>query len=254
MPRQGRSRRIPDPKEIHMRHTIVLVHGAFADSSSWDDVIEPLEAQDHTVIAAANPLRGLGSDAETVTDVVRSLDGPIILVGHSYGGSVISNVPADAGEITGVVYVAAFAPDTGESCFELSLRYPGSTLGDAVRPTPRSDGTTDLTIAPELFHAQFAADVPSAKATRMAVTQRPVTVEALQEPSGPRPLWRDLPAWFVFGEEDRNIPAELEHVMARRAKARRIVAVPHASHALPVSRPETVVHPILEAAATPVPA
>lgn len=204
-----------------MRHTIVLVHGAFAESSSWDDLIEPLEAEGHQVVAAANPLRSVASDAEAVSDVVRSLDGPVILVGHSYGGSVISNVSADAGEITALVYVAAFAPDAGEACFELSGKYPGSTLGDAVRPTPRQDGSTDLLIAQDLFREQFAADVPAARAARMAVTQRPITLEALQEPSGPDPLWKEVPSWFVFGEEDRNIPAELQHEMAKRAEARR---------------------------------
>lgn len=236
-----------------MSHTIVLVHGAFADSSSWDGVVGPLETEGHHVIAAANPLRGLASDAEAVSDVVRAIDGPVTLVGHSYGGAVITNVAADAGKISGLVYVAAFAPDAGESAFELSAKYPGSTLGDAVRPTPRSNGTTDLTIAQELFHDQFAADVPVAKTSRMAVAQRPVTLEALQEPSGDRPLWKDVPAWFVFAEEDRCIPAELEHYMAKRAEAQRTIAVPGASHALAVSQPDAVVHPILEAAAHPDP-
>jgi pimeloyl-ACP methyl ester carboxylesterase len=232
-----------------MSRTIVLVHGAFADSSSWDGVVGSLAGEGHHVIAAATPLRGLAADAAAVSDVVRSIDGPVVLVGHSYGGAVITNVAADAGEITGLVYVAAFAPDAGESAFELSAKYPGSTLGDAVRPTPRSDGTTDLTIAQQLFHDQFAADVHANKTTRMAIAQRPVTLEALQEPSGDRPLWKDVPSWFVFAEEDRNIPAALEHYMAKRAGAQRTIAVPGASHALPVSQPEAVVHPILEAAA-----
>jgi pimeloyl-ACP methyl ester carboxylesterase len=232
-----------------MTPTIILVHGAFADSSSWNGVIDPLEGAGHPVVAAANPLRTLASDAEAVSDVVRSIDGPIVLVAHSYGGAVISNVAADAGEITGLVYVCGFAPDAGESAFTLAAKFPGSTLGDAVRPTPRSDGTTDLTIAQELFHDQFCADVPADQAARMAVTQRPATVEALQEPSGEHPLWRDVPSWFVIGEEDRNIPAELQHYMAKRAGARRTTAVPGASHALAVSQPEAVVHLILEASA-----
>jgi len=232
-----------------MSHTIILVHGAFADSSSWDGVVGPLEAEGHRVIAVANPLRGLASDAEAVNDVVRSVDGPVTLVGHSYGGMVISNVDYDAGDITGLVYVAAFAPETGESAFDLAAKFPGSTLGDAVRPTPRSDGTTDLTIAQDLFHDQFAADVPAKRTTRMAVAQRPVTLEALQDQSG-EPLWKRVPSWFIFAEEDRNIPCELEHYMAKRAEAERTVLIPGASHALAVSQPEAVVHPILEAAAT----
>ena len=123
-----------------MPPTIVLVHGAFADSSSWDGVVGPLTGEGHHLIAPANPLRGLAADAEAVSDVVRSIHGPVLLVGHSYGGSVISNVAAGSGEITGLVYVAGFAPEPGESCFELSAKYPGSTLGDASRCLLGADG------------------------------------------------------------------------------------------------------------------
>jgi len=232
-----------------MRPTIVLVHGAFAESSSWDQVIDRLLDARHPVIAVANPLRGLAADAACVSDHVRSIDGPVVLVGHSYGGAVITNVDPDAGEIAGLVYVAAFAPLPGDSCFELSAVFPGSTLGDALQAVPRSDGTTDLTIVQERFHEQFAADVPAPQAARMAATQRPVTQEALVEESGERPLWKELPSWFVFGEEDRNIPKELQHFMAERARARRTVAIPGASHALAVAHPDAVVHLSLEAAA-----
>jgi pimeloyl-ACP methyl ester carboxylesterase len=237
------------PKGQLMPPTIILVHGAFAESSSWDGVIDPLASAGHSVMAAANPLRGPAADAEAISDVVRSVDGPVVLVGHSYGGSVISNVAADSGEITGLVYIAGFAPEAGESCFELSAKFPGSTLGDAVRPTPRSDGTTDLTIAQELFHDQFAADVPEEKTARMAATQRPVTLEGLQEPSGERPLWKELPSWFVYGEEDKNIPAALQRFMAERAGARRAVGIAGASHAIAVSCPEETTDMVLEAAA-----
>jgi len=232
-----------------MPATVILVHGAFAESASWDDVIEPLAAAGHPVIAAANPLRGLAADADAIGDLVRSVDGPVVLVGHSYGGAVISNVAADSGEITGLVYVAGFAPNSGESCFELSAKFPGSTLGDAIRPAPRSDGTTDLTIAQDLFHDQFAADVPAMKTARMAVTQRPVTLEALKEPSGERPLWNELPSWFLFGEQDKNIPAALQRFMAERALARRAVEIGGASHAIAVSHPERTADMVLEAAA-----
>ena len=180
-----------------MPPTIVLVHGAFAESASWDRVIRSLEGPGHDVIAAANPLRGLAADAQSVTDLVSSIDGPVVLVGHSYGGMVITNVDANAGNITGLVYVAAFAPDTGESAFSLAQRFPGSTLGDALRPVHRSNGTTDLYIDRENFHEQFAADVPAPEAARMAVTQRPVTLEALQAPSGDRPLWKEIPSWYL---------------------------------------------------------
>ena len=235
-----------------MTPTIVLVHGAFADSSSWNGVIDPLQSAGRPVVAAANPLRGLASDAEAVSDLVRSIDGPIVLVAHSYGGAVISNVAADAGEITGLVYVNGLAPDAGESAFELAGKYPGSTTGDAVRPTPRSDGTTDLAIAQELFRDNFCADVPEAQAARMAATQRPATLEALQEPSGEHPLWKQVPSWFLIGEKDHNLPAALHRFMAERAGARRTIEIPGASHAISVSQPEATADLILEAAAGPV--
>jgi len=232
-----------------MRPTIVLVHGAFAESSSWDQVIDPLLDAGHPVIAVANPLRGVAADAASVSDHVRSIDGPVVLVAHSYGGAVITNVDPDAGEIVGLVYVAAFAPKPGDSCFELSAVFPGSTLGDALQAVPRSDGTTDLTIVQERFHEQFCADVPAPQAARMAATQRPVTQEALVEPSGDRPLWKDVPSWFVFGEEDRNIPKALEHYMAERAHAHSTIEIPGASHAVSVAHPGTTAELILEAAA-----
>jgi pimeloyl-ACP methyl ester carboxylesterase len=232
-----------------MPPTVVLVHGAFAESASWDRVIDHLLDAGHPVIAVANPLRGLAADAACVSDVVRSVEGSVVLAGHSYGGAVISNVDPGAGDIAGLVYVAGFAPLPGESCFELSARSPGSTLGDALQAVLRSDGTSDLTIVPERFPEQFAADVPSPQAARMAVTQRPVTRKALLEPSGERPLWREIPSWFVFGEDDRNIPKALQHFMAERAQAHRTVEIPGASHAVPVAHPGTTAHLILEAAA-----
>jgi pimeloyl-ACP methyl ester carboxylesterase len=235
-----------------MRPTIVLVHGAFADSSSWNGVIDPLQKAGHPVVAAANPLRGLASDAEAVSDLVRSIEGPVVLAAHSYGGAVISNVAADAGDIVALVYVNALAPEAGESAFMLAGKFPGSTTGDAVRPIPRSDGKTDLALAPELFQDNFCADVPEAQAARMAVTQRPATLEALQEPSGDDPLWKKVPSWFVLGEQDRNLPAALHRFLAERAGARRTVEIPGASHAISVSQPEATAEVILEAAAVPV--
>jgi pimeloyl-ACP methyl ester carboxylesterase len=233
-----------------MRPTIVLVHGAFADSSSWDQVIDVLLDAGHPVVAVANPLRGLAADAACVSDHLRSIEGPVVLVGHSYGGAVITNVNPEAAEILGLVYVAAFAPLPGDSCFELSAVFPGSTLGDALQAVSRSDGTTtDLLIVRERFHEQFAADVPAPRAARMAATQRPVTQEALVEPSGERSLWQQLPSWFVFGEEDRNIPKAVQHYMAERARAHRTIEIPGASHAVAVAHPSTTAGLILEAAA-----
>ena len=233
-----------------MRPTIVLVHGAFAESSSWDGVIEPLVAKGHRVVAAANPLRSVAGDAAAVSDLVRAIDGPVVLVAHSYGGAVITNVDRDAGEIVGLVYANAFAPEPGENCFQLAAWYPGSMLGEQTsRPVPRSDGTTDLYVASESFHEIFCQDVDEAVAGLMCATQRPAAQEALVEPSGERSLWMDVPSWFLLGEQDRIIPADAQRFMAGRAHAHRTVAVEGASHAITVSRPDTVVHPILEAAA-----
>jgi len=228
-----------------MPPTIVLVHGAFAASASWDRVVELLQAAGRRVIAAANPLRGLASDAAAVSDLVRTIDGPVVLVGHSYGGAVTSNVHADAGDIVGLVFVAGFAPAPGESCITLIGMFPGSTLGEALQPVLRSDGATDLSIRADRFHDQFAADLPTAQAARMAATQRPVTQEALGAPSGERPLWRERPSWFVFGGQDRAVPPALGRHMAARAGALRTLEIPGASHAISVAHPQATAELIL---------
>jgi pimeloyl-ACP methyl ester carboxylesterase len=232
-----------------MSCTIVLVHGAFAESASWNRVIDPLVAEGHRVVAAANPLRGVASDAAAVSDLVRTIDGPVVLAAHSYGGAVISNVDAGAGDIAGLVYINGFAPEPGEHCFQLAGMYPGSMLGEqTARPIPRADGGVDLSIAPEHFHEIFCQDLPAPEAALLAATQRPAAQAALVEPSG-EPLWRTVPSWFVIGEADRIIPAELQRHMAVRARAHRETVIEGASHALPVSRPDAAVHLILEAAA-----
>jgi pimeloyl-ACP methyl ester carboxylesterase len=231
-----------------MKQTIVLVHGAFAESSSWDAVIDPLLAGGYTVIAAANPLRGVATDAAFVSDVVRSIEGPVLLVGHSYGGTVITNVDRSAGNVTGLVYVCGFAPDAGESCATLSSHVPGGTLGDTLHVIPLKDQGSDLYIAQDRYHEQFCADVPAEMAARMAVTQRPVTDAGLNDPSGSDPLWKGIPSWFVYAELDRNIPAGAHAFMAERAGSKHTVEVPGAAHALPASRPAEVADVILEAA------
>jgi pimeloyl-ACP methyl ester carboxylesterase len=190
-----------------MKPTVVLVHGAFAESSSWDSIIDVLLARGYHAVAAANPLRGLAGDAAAVSDLVRSTSGPVLLVGHSYGGAVITNVDRNAGDIRGLVYVCGFAPDADESCADLSSRAPGGTLGDTLVIVELTAGGRDLYISQERYHQQFTADSPPAVAARMAVTQRPVTEAALNDPSGFDPLWRDIPSWFVYAELDRNIPA-----------------------------------------------
>ncbi len=189
--------------------TIVLVHGAFADASSWNGVVAKLRAHDYPVIAAANPLRGLTTDADYVRQLVTSLDGPVVLVGHSYGGSVISNAAKGLPEVKALVFVAAFLPEEGESAVDLSGKFPGSTLGETLRPVPVTlpDGSkvTDLYIEQARFHKQFAADVPEETTAVMAAGQRPVTEAALAEGAS-APAWRDIPSWVLVADEDRNIP------------------------------------------------
>lgn len=228
--------------------TVVLVHGAFAESASWDGVIDRLHELDIETIAVANPLRSVTSDAAYVRDVIAGLGTPVLLVGHSYGGVVITEAAADNPAVVGLVYVAGFAPDHGESASELSTHSPGSTLGEALTAYPLSSGGNELTIRLDAFHDQFAADVPLSVARTMGRTQRPVTELALSEGLPTRsPAWQTLPSWFVFGELDRNIPAAELHLEAQRAGARGVNEVMGASHAVAVSRPYEVTSTILEA-------
>lgn len=229
--------------------TIVLIHGAYAESSSWNGVIEPLQADGHRVVAWANPLRGLASDAVALTDLVRSIDGPVVLAGHSYGGALISNVPADAGDVVGLAFIAAYALNPGESCADASALVPGGSLGPTLERVPLSDGGADTYISQEKYHRQFAEDVPERESNLMAVTQRPVPEAALAEPSAAQdPLWKSVPAWFLFGELDRNIPVGAHRIMAERVGARRTVEIAGASHSVGVSHPEETAQIILEAA------
>jgi pimeloyl-ACP methyl ester carboxylesterase len=231
-----------------MKPTIILVHGAYADSSSWNGVVEPLAAAGHRVIAWANPLRGVATDAAALTDLVRSVDGPIVLAGHSYGGAVMTNVAGDAGDVVAFVYVAGFALEVAESAGDASSLAPGSTLAETLERVPLADGGTDTYIASERFHHQFAADLPAQDSALMAVTQRPITAAALFEPSGDHPLWRSVPSWFIFGELDHNIPAGAHRIMAERAGARRTTEIAGASHVVGVSHPGETAQLILEAA------
>ncbi|TIS73285.1 MAG: alpha/beta hydrolase, partial [Mesorhizobium sp.] len=148
-----------------VKPTIVLVHGAFAESSSWNGVIAELERDGFRTIAAANPLRGVASDAAAVSALIGSIHGPVVLVGHSYGGPVITEAAKGKGDVKALVFVAGFAPDKGESSLTLSGQFPGSTLGEALLPVKRPDGGQDLYIQPEKFHEQFAADIPAAQAS-----------------------------------------------------------------------------------------
>ncbi|MGJ6963794.1 alpha/beta fold hydrolase [Streptosporangium sp. G11] len=226
--------------------TIVLVHGAFAESASWNGVIAGLREHDLSVIAAANPLRSLSGDADVVSGLVSALDGPVVLVGHSYGGQVISGAVRGDDRVKALVFVAAFAPEEGESIAELSGRFPGSTLGQTLNPVALPDGSTDLYIHQNRYHQQFAADLPPERAALDAVTQRPLNDRALNDKAGP-PAWRHLPSWFVYPELDRNIPLAAHRFMAERADARERAEIGGASHALPASQPAAVAGVILQA-------
>lgn len=228
--------------------TVVLVHGAFAESSSWNGVIEQLQAQSLDCVAVANPLRSLSGDAGYVRDVIAGLGKPVVLVGHSYAGRVITQAAAANDAVIGLVYVCAFAPDQGESAFSLSMRFPGSTLGEALIAYPVSTGGNEFAIRQDIYHEQFAADVPRSRTAVMAATQRPATEAALSEglPTN-TPAWKDTPSWFVIGEGDRNIPAALQRFQAERSGARGVREVPGGSHALSVSDPMAVTEIVLEA-------
>ncbi|GAB2831779.1 alpha/beta fold hydrolase [Microbacterium insulae] len=228
--------------------TIVLVHGAFAESASWNGVIAELHAHGVTAVAAANPLRSVSGDAAYVRDVIASIGGPVILVGHSYGGLVITEAAAENDAVVALVYAAAFVPDTGHSAFALSTSEPGSTLGEALAAYPVATGGNEFAIRPDVFHHQFAADVPAAEAALMAATQRPVTEAALSEglPTS-RPAWKDIPSWHVFGDQDLNIPVAVHRAGAERASSRGTREISGASHAISVSQPGAVAAVIAEA-------
>ncbi|MGW0792722.1 alpha/beta fold hydrolase [Streptomyces sp. NPDC002911] len=228
--------------------TVVLVHGAFADASSWNGVVERLERDGYPVVAPANPLRGLNSDTAYLKDVLDSVEGPVVLAGHSYGGSVISNAAAGDKDVKALVYLAAFLPQAGESAGELSGRFPGSTLGEALREVnttlPGGAAVTDLYIDQDKFRHQFAADVPKSAAGVMAATQRPITSAALEEGAS-TPGWKTIPSWTMVTTQDLNIPAEAQRFMAARAGSHKVEV--KASHAVTVSRPAAVTRLIEQA-------
>lgn len=228
--------------------TIVLVHGAFADSSSWNGVVSLLTGSGFNVVAAANPLRGVASDAEYLASLARSIAGPVVLVGHSYGGAVISAAANGLGNVKALVFVAAFAPDQGESALALAGKFPGSTLGAALAaPVELPDGGKDLYVQQAKFPQQFAADVPLAQAKAMAATQRPIRAAALEEALHD-PAWKSIPSWAIYGTADLNIPSQAMSFMAERAKARKTIVIKDGSHALMVSHPANVAALIREAA------
>lgn len=227
---------------------IVLVHGAFAESASWNRVIQRLHSNQLHAVAAANPLRGVEGDAAYVRDVIAGLGRPVVLVGHSYGGMVITQAAAGNPAVRALVYVAAFAPDTGENAFLLSAKFEGSSLATALEAYPVATGGNEFRIAADKFHHQFCADLDAGEAALMAATQRPVTERALTDAlTADEPGWRGTPSWFVHGERDLNIPAAALRFMAERAGSRGTREVAGASHALAASQPDAVAAAVLDA-------
>src|SRR4051794_29040821 len=238
------------------RPTIVLVHGAWADATGFDREIRALQDRGFRAIGFANPLRGLPGDADYLADFLRTLPDALVLVGHSYGGAVISAAATGNDQVKALVYFNGWMPDEGESIQQLLERFEGSLVGPAIRPVPFTgpDGSegADLYLDPEAFHEAFAADVDRATADVMAAAQRPWNGAAFGAPSGP-PAWKaGIPCWYLLGSEDKAIPPALQRFMAERANAT-IVEVP-ASHVSFVSQPEAATKLILQAVEATAPA
>ena len=228
--------------------TVVLVHGGFADASFWTPVIQELQARGLPVLAPPNPLRGLAGDAEYIASFVNQIDGPVLLVGHSYGGAVISVAGAAADNVVGLVYVAAFILDEGESFGEVFAGFPDTPLLGAVRPgnypLPGGGTAVELSIAPELYRSAFAADLPSEVTRVLAVMQRPFA--AIFEDRAQAAAWKRLPSWAVVATADNAIHPDAERHMADRAGAETIEV--DASHSIALSQPKAVVELIQTAA------
>jgi len=226
--------------------TIVLVHGAFADASGWSGVIERLQRRGYEVIAPANPLRDLSDDADYISSVLTTIPGPIVLVGHSYGGAVITNAAVGHPNVKALVYIAAFELDQGETVFGIVGAFPGSQLPQNILPRPLPGGAgVDAYVNPAAFRAVFAADVPAKTAAVMAASQRPSTLATGEEPSGP-PAWATIPSWYLIAGNDQVIPPAAQRFMAARAHAHtRMVS---SSHVAMISHPDSATAVILDAA------
>jgi pimeloyl-ACP methyl ester carboxylesterase len=229
--------------------TIVLVHGAWADASGFDAELRALRDRGYTAIGFANPLRDLAGDAAYLAEFLQSVTGPIVLVGHSYGGNVISMAAIGNDQVTALVYLNGWMCDQGESQQQLLERFEGSLVGPSIRPVPftNPDGSegTDLYLDPEAFREAFAADLDPATAAVMAATQRPYAAAAFAAAPSSPPAWKTLPCWYLLGTQDKAIPPALQRFMAERANAT-IVEVP-ASHVSFVSQPEAATQLILQA-------
>jgi pimeloyl-ACP methyl ester carboxylesterase len=229
--------------------TVVLVHGAFADSSGWNDVVRQLRAAGVKVQAVSNPLRGIATDSAYVASAFRQIPGPVLAVGHSYGGAIITNAAAKVDNVLGLVYVAAFAPDEGETLQDIEGGSTDSVLNTALvqleYPTGQGAETAvEFAIDPAKFHDAFAADVPEDEAAVMAATQRPVSAFGFVEPNG-MPAWKSLPSWAVVATGDKAAGSDVVRRMAERARAT-IIEV-DASHVVMVSHPQAVTEVIQQA-------
>ena len=224
--------------------TIVLVHGAFGDASSWRPVYDLLDGDEFTVFAPANPLRGVSSDASHLEAFIDQLDGPVLLVGHSYAGAVIT-VAGASDKVAGLVYVAGLVPDMGESVSDLQERFPSLAMGPILQQTPLPDGGVDLSVNPERFHDVFSADLSDADAAFMAHAQRPVAASAFGDPATAA-AWRTKPSWAVFGTADLPVAPELQRFAYSRAGST-VTEVEGASHFLMRSNPDVVAGVIREA-------
>jgi pimeloyl-ACP methyl ester carboxylesterase len=224
--------------------TVVLVHGAFGDASSWRPVFDLLDGDEYTVLAPPNPLRGLANDAAYIAAVIDQLDGPVVLVGHSYGGAVIT-VAGASEKVAGLVYVAGVAPDEGESVTDLQSRFPSLAMGPLVRPAQLADGSVEVSIDPARFHDVFAADVADADAAFMAISQRPVSATAFDDPATAA-AWRTKPSWAVFGTADYPVAPELHRFSYERAGST-VTVVDGASHFVMLSQPDIVAGVIRDA-------
>jgi pimeloyl-ACP methyl ester carboxylesterase len=229
--------------------TVVLVHGAFADASSWNGVVELLQAKGVKVTAPANPLRGIAIDSAYIAGVLSQLRGPILAVGHSYGGAVLSNAATNAENVLGLVYVAAFAPGEGETLGDIEGDSKDSVLNTALLqlqyPTGLgTDTAVELAIDPAKFHDAFAADLPEKQAAVMAATQRPVAAAAFAEPNG-TPAWKNLPSWAVVATGDKAAGSDVVRSMAQRAGA--AITEVEGSHVIMISQPQAVTDVIRQA-------
>jgi pimeloyl-ACP methyl ester carboxylesterase len=240
-----------NPQDGAARPTVVLVHGAFADGSSWNGVIERLQAEGLQVTAPAIPLRGISIDSAYIASYLDQVPGPVLAVGHSYGGAIITNAATNANNVVGLVYVCAFAPDEGETLGEIASDSRDSVLNTAQVPLqyPTGEGqetAVEFAIDPEKFHDAFAADLPEKQSAVMAATQRPVSELAFSEPNG-QPAWKKLPSWAVVATGDKAAGTDVVRSMAERAGAK--ITKAEGSHVIMVSKPQAVTDVILSAVA-----